>query len=363
MSIRFPELRLLDANANRAREGLRVLEDIARLGLGNRPLCARVKALRHDLKAALDAAGVDGLALLAHRDTAGDVGTDVTGSTEGKRAGLRDIAAAAGKRVAEALRVIEEVVKIASVAEVGGPTNAPARPRAWEVVEAIRYRAYDVERDLLLAMGTGRSVQWRLCVLLTESLCLKPWEEVAAAALEGGADCLQLREKSLSDGELLKRAKWLVELAKGRAAVIVNDRPDIALLAGADGVHLGQDDLPVASVRALAGERLLVGVSTHDLGEARAAAHAGADYCGVGAMFATATKLRETSGVDYLRTYLADDQLARRPHLAIGGITPENIGQLMAAGCRGVAVSGVVCGREQPAEVCKTLLEAMASVT
>ncbi len=349
-----PTARLTDANANRAREALRVMEDVARLGLDHAGLAERAKAVRHGLAAALVAAGIDGLAGLAVRDTAGDVGTQISGAGEGQRAGLREVAAAACKRLTEALRVLEECAKV-------GP-GAPTGPGdgAWQHIEALRYRAYDLERDLMLALGTGRAVQWRLCVLITQALCRRPWEEVIEGALTGGADCLQLREKHMTDRELLGRARRLVEMCRRRAVVIVNDRPDIALLAGADGVHLGQTDLPVRAVRELAGSRLLAGVSTHDLAEARAAVHAGADYCGVGAMFATPTKQRMVSGATYLREYLAVPVLAGVPHLAIGGVTPENARELAAAGARGVAVSACVCGEENPEHACRALCAALS---
>ena len=143
-------------------------------------------------------------------------------------------------------------------------------------------------------------------------------------------------------------------------SVIINDRTDIALLAGASGVHLGQEDASVASVRELAGERLLVGVSTHDFAEARKALHDGADYVGVGAMFRTATKDRDTSGPEYLAAFLELTREQRPlPHLAIGGIAPENVGDLVAVGCRGVAVSSVVCGSDDPAGVCRRLRGAL----
>jgi thiamine-phosphate pyrophosphorylase len=176
---------------------------------------------------------------------------------------------------------------------------------------------------------------------------------------------VQLREKALEGGELLARARRLVEIVRevrgeeraGLPAVVVNDRPDVALLAGADGVHLGQTDLPIAEVRRLAGFRLLVGVSTANLEQARAAVRGGADYCGVGPMFATRTKDKPVlSGPEYLRGYVGDPATSLRPHLAIGGITPENVGRLYEVGCRGIAVSAVVCGAEDPAGVCRALL-------
>jgi thiamine-phosphate pyrophosphorylase len=341
-----PLLRIIDANANRAREALRVMEDVARFGLDDAALCERLKHLRHALRTALDQPPLDPLLLLASRDVAGDEGRDVKTAAERTRAGLRDLAAAAAARLTEALRSIEEAAKA---------VGADASP-----IESLRYRAYEAGQVLLMALPSGLCPQWRLCVLLTESLCRGPWEDVAAAAIRGGADCLQLREKTLEDSELLARARALVAIARDSdppVSVVVNDRPDIALLTGADGVHLGQADLPVAEVRALAGSGLLVGVSTSHPAEARAAVRSGADYCGVGPMFATTTKHKPSlSGPDYLRAYLGEPVLTACPHLAIGGITPANVALLRNAGCRGVAVSSAVCSAENPEAACRALL-------
>lgn len=330
----------MDANLNRSREALRVIEDVARLGFEDEALCGRIKAIRHEISRVIASVPGGEARVLAQRDTAGDVGTGVSTSSEMARGGVRDIASAACKRLTEALRVVEECLKVESSEDAARVARA-------------RYAAYDIERDLLLRFGTGRGVQWRLCVLVTESLCKRPWLEVAREAVFGGADCLQLREKTMEGGEMVRRARRLKELG---VAVIVNDRVDVALAAGTDGVHLGTGDLSIRNARSIAGDRLIIGASTHDLGEARAAVEAGADYCGVGAMFPTSTKARTAAGVDYVREYLSEPACSKVPHLAIGGITPTNVGVLRAAGCVGVAVSGAVCGSDDPAEVCRALL-------
>jgi thiamine-phosphate pyrophosphorylase len=353
-----PPLRLLDANLNRAREALRVMEDAARLGLDDAALAAALKEARHALRAVAERAGIDPLGLVAWRDTPGDVGTAHTAPAERDRRTLADVAIAAGKRAGEALRVIEETAKALPGPGPGGSGGASAAEEA----KALRYRVYELERRLVLALGTGRGRQWRLCVLITEALCTHhPWAVVAERALEAGADCLQLREKSMDSGPLLARARRLAAMCRERgAALIVNDRPDVALLSGASGVHVGQTDLAVADVRRLAGASLLVGVSTADMGQALAAAYAGADYCGCGPMFPTSTKHKPVlSGPEYLRQYLADQRTARVPHLAISGITPAMVPELVRAGCRGVAVSSAVCSAPEPGEVCRALLEAL----
>lgn len=357
---------MIDANWNRAREALRVMEDAARFTLDDAALCAELKGIRHGLRDVIEGAGVDRGVLLAHRDTPGDVGTGVTTESEGERAGLAGVVAAAGARLGEALRVIEECLKVRGTEPLRrgeGPSGSGTQDAAERVggtVEALRYRAYEAERRVVLALGTGRAEQWRLCVLISERLCRRAWEDVARAAIAGGADCLQLREKDLDDGELLARARLLREVAEGRAAVVINDRPDIALLAGADGVHLGQTDMSVRDARRIVGFGLLIGVSTENLGQARAAARDGADYCGVGPMFSTTTKEKpRLAGPAYLGEYVTDPVTRERPHLAIGGITPGNVELLREAGCRGVAVSSAVCGAEDPGGVCRAILDAI----
>lgn len=347
-------LRIIDANANRAREALRVMEDVARFNLNDASLSGALKSLRHDLRAAIDRIpGAD--RLLAHRDTPRDVGTRITTDAEHQRESTRDIALAASRRLTESLRSIEECCK-----SIGGPSRE---------FEAMRYRAYDIEKQLIGALPASRADfrGWRLCVLITESLCTHhDWQTVAQRCLDAGADCLQLREKELDGAELLRRAQFLVELARPfHAAVIVNDRVDVAMRAGATGVHVGQTDLSVHDVRALAGDDLLVGVSTTTLEQAHQARADGADYCGVGAMFPTTTKRKDAiAGPSLLRDYLAADP-PFPPALAIGGITLDNLPRLLdAAGrCFGVAVSAAVVSSRDPASVCRALLDALPPIS
>ncbi len=339
--------RLLDASANRAREGLRTLEDVARFVLDDAALCTAIKRIRHDLSGSVAALPLAPGLLLSARDTPGDVGTGVSTSRERSRQDLAAVASAAAKRTGEALRSIEEVSKT-----LGGDSAA---------FEALRYRVYDTERTLLVRLGR-EAPQWRLCVLITASLCeTLPWERVARLAIEGGADCLQLREKDLPDRELLARASTLVEIARASGAhAIINDRPDIALLSAADGVHLGQGDLEPGEARRVLGAGSIVGVSTSCIGDARRAVEGGASYCGLGPMFPSTTKPKPgLAGPDYARAYLDDPVTRDTPHLAISGVGAVNVGQLASIGVRGVAVSSEVCAARAPDEACRAILGAL----
>jgi len=162
--------------------------------------------------------------------------------------------------------------------------------------------------------------------------------DLAAALLEGGARLLQLRLKAAPAREVLEIARVVRPLVREAGALlIVNDRPDVARAAGADGVHLGQDDLPVAAARTVLGAGGIVGVSTHSVGQARAAVAAGADYLGVGPVFETTSKVGALAarGLDLVRAVRHEVTL---PLVAIGGITPATAPDVRAAGADAVAM-------------------------
>lgn len=204
------------------------------------------------------------------------------------------------------------------------------------------------------AAATEHLRQVRLYVLLTEAVCSRGWYETALGAIDGGADCLQLREPMLPDSELLRRARCLSEFCRSRGVLfVVNDRPDIARLAGADGVHVGQNDLPVSEVRRITGAGTLVGVSTHDSRELGVALAAGPDYVAVGRMFVSRTKPSSTvAGVAFLREALARSPV---PVVPIGGITADNAGRLLDAGARCLAVCEAVVSAKDPATAAASL--------
>jgi thiamine-phosphate pyrophosphorylase len=333
-------LRILDANANRAREALRVIEDYARFSLDDAELSAALKQLRHDFASAT--ADLVAAAIL-HRDTPGDVGTATKTPSEQTREDLAHVVTAAGKRLGEALRTIEEYLKT---------TDAS---RAAQI-ESIRYRFYDIEQKVAFTLRPVACLfaDVRLYVLVTESLCKRPWLSVVQNAIEGGADCIQLREKAFESGELLSRARELVRICRPRNVLtIINDRPDIAVLADADGVHVGQADLPAREVRRLMGTRKILGVSTHQIEHAKQAVRDGADYIGVGPFFKSTTKTRDfVAGADYARQVVAQCPI---PGVAIAGINEQNVDEVLATGIRAVAVSSAVCVADDPREAAQRL--------
>jgi thiamine-phosphate pyrophosphorylase len=171
--------------------------------------------------------------------------------------------------------------------------------------------------------------------------------DVLDAALTGGCRLVQLRDKEWPSGRLLPVAERLrARCAAGGATFIVNDRVDLAVAVGADGVHLGQEDLPARAARPLLRPGMILGVSTHSVEQARAAQAEGADYIAVGSMFPTRSKAEfELVGPDLLRKLRAE---IRVPLIGIGGITHDNVGEVIAAGADGVAVISAVCAADDP---------------
>ncbi len=184
---------------------------------------------------------------------------------------------------------------------------------------------------------------------------------LAAALLAGGARLLQLRWKAANPRELLAAALAVRPLARAAGALfLVNDRPDIAHAAEADGVHLGQDDLPVAAARRVLGAQRLLGVSTHDLEQARAAEAAGADYIGVGPVYATTTK-SDALAPRGLALVTAVRAAVRCPLVAIGGITPETAPAVRAAGADAVAMVGALVRAPDPAAAVREVLARLSA--
>jgi thiamine-phosphate pyrophosphorylase len=177
-------------------------------------------------------------------------------------------------------------------------------------------------------------------------------EDLLRPALQGGVDVVQLRDKSGSDHAVVRAGRIFRRLCDAYDALfVVNDRPDLAIACGADGVHLGQDDIDVAAARGLVGDDLLIGVSTHSPAQVDCAGDA--DYFAVGPVFATPTKPEYTPVGTGLVRYAAER--AERPFFAIGGIDPTNVGDVIAAGARRVAVVRAIRDAPDPGEAARAL--------
>jgi thiamine-phosphate pyrophosphorylase len=339
--------RILDANADRAREALRVLEDHARFALDDAFLCGQWKQLRHDFAQAL--ALLPASIFLEARDTLRDVGTAISTQQEWQRTSLYDVVQANAKRLQEALRSLEEFGKTVSV-------------EFAQRIEKIRYQSYVLERAVVQGgQARERLADAQLYVLVTNALCRASLVGTVKEAVRGGAQIIQLREKNLDDRTLLGRARDVREVTRSSGVTfIVNDRPDIAKLADADGVHLGQDDLPIREARRILGPGALVGVSTHNLDQVRRAILEGADYIGVGPTFPSQTKdFAGCAGLDFIRGALAETSLVA---FAIGGIDLDNVVQVRARGAIRIAVSHAICAAADPRAAAQKLRQALGAL-
>lgn len=339
-------LRTLDAAANRAREGLRVVEDFVRFSLDDAHLSRQLKELRHELTERLQ--DLDRLGLVAARDTLGDVGTTIKTAREQARKLPLDIVQANCRRVGEALRTLEEFSKFV--------VSQLADPRLPSHLEQLRYRLYTVEKALATTLTSlDRLAGCDVYLLATESLCHHGVGPAVRQALEAGVSIVQLREKSMTDRRLLESARRIREWTREAGALfIMNDRADLAVLSEADGVHVGQDELTVREARRIVGSSRLVGVSTHTIEQARQAVLDGADYIGVGPVFTSGTKsFEQLAGLDFVRQVAAEIQL---PWFAIGGISSANLTAVKSAGATRVAVSGAICNSPIPGRAAEELI-------
>jgi thiamine-phosphate pyrophosphorylase len=325
--------RIIDASANRAREASRVVEDYCRFNLNDALLCREAKEIRHALTESLERARF--LPQLQSRDTLRDVGTAISTVDEFHRESPLAVAQTNLKRLQEALRSLEEYGKV--VADDIGRT-----------MERLRYRAYTLEKAVVSRAWAGEKLkQARLYLLVTGSACATSLEFLIEEAVAGGVDIIQLREKKLSDRELLSRARRVRQLTrKAGSLLIVNDRPDIARLSEADGVHLGQDDVPIPEARRIVGAEALIGISTHSIDQVRQAVMEGASYIGVGPVFPSATKpFADFPGLDFVRKVSEETTL---PAFALGGINPQNASEVLAAGATRIAVSSAIGAADEP---------------
>ncbi|MEL7497400.1 MAG: thiamine phosphate synthase [Planctomycetota bacterium] len=369
---KFSVIRILDAAANRASEGLRVVEDIARMHLDDPFLTESIKTSRHQLSSIVQ--NLLPTRFIVCRDTVGDVGTNIQTSSEYDRTSTyssnndtlnhwSSLAAANFKRVQQAIRTIEEIAKTEAVGEL--------TPRDQiEALEQLRYQSYTLEKNILNCLNAQSvfsspsiyvlidGIDWSshcdreqdtFDIQSTGKHSDSAWPtdwlssrfaKTICSLVAANVDWIQLRDKSLSDRQLIVAARLIKHLASNSATrLVINDRVDIAVLVGADAVHVGQDELSVSEARRIAGQELLIGVSTHSVEQAERAVRDGADYIGIGPVFPSNTKsFRHHIGPDGVRNVIERSSL---PAFAIGGIDVSNVEQLTQIGCHRIAVSGV----------------------
>jgi len=347
---------MIDANLNRSSEGLRVLEDVARFLLNDAELSQRLRTLRHNLARETKSLSAE---LLSHRDSEHDVGGHYSKNRgqameETSLRTLLDLVTANGKRVEESLRVIEELAKL--------PDLSPMLNSAS--FEQIRFALYTLERDLISRISRRERVKRMagLYVILDRQfLAGRDESDVATQIIEGGARVIQLRDKQSRKGELLILAQKLKELCNQAGVLfIINDYLDLALAVDADGLHIGQEDLPLPVVRSQLPIDKLVGCSVTTPIQATKAQNEGADYIAVGSMFPTTTKKEAiVVGVDMLKEI---KRTVSTPVVAIGGINHSNVAEVINAGADAVAVVNAVLSEKDVKKAVQKLVAEMDSV-
>jgi thiamine-phosphate pyrophosphorylase len=336
-------LRMIDANLNRSGEGLRVLEDVARFILNNAELCQRLRTLRHDLAQETKALRVG---LLSQRDAENDVGR-LNHIPPGEKKlnvkttslqGLLDSVTANAKRVEESLRVIEELAKLPDI-------NSKLNPAKFEQA---RFTLYTLERDLISRISRRdkiESISGLYVILDRQFLNGRDELDVTRQIIEGGARIIQYRDKQSKKGELLLVAHRLREFCSQAGILfIINDHLDVAMAVGADGLHVGQEDLPLPVIRRELPIDRIIGCSVTTLSQAVKAQTEGADYIAIGSIFHTTTK-REATVVG-LDTPKEIKRTVSIPVVAIGGINHNNVDEVVAAGADAIAVVSAVLGEK-----------------
>lgn len=317
--------RILDANLDRAREGLRIVEEWCRFGLNHVEFTEECKNLRQEL------ARWHSPEIRAARDTPNDPGTELTHPQEQHRTNVTQVLQANFCRVQEAMRVLEEYSKI-------------SLPQMSAACKQMRYQVYTLESNLI---GHQRHQKlWRSHLYLVTSASDRLFE-VVEAALQGGLPLVQYRDKHADDLTRIRIGEKLRQLChRYDALFIMNDRADLALATDADGVHLGQEDIPVALARQILGPKRIIGRSTTNPDEMHRAIQEGADYIGVGPVYATPTKPgKPAAGLDYVR-YATEHSPV--PWFAIGGINTDNLNESLSVGAERVAVVRAIMEAEQP---------------
>ena len=335
--------RILDAEINRISEGLRVIEDAARFTLDNKTLSSTARELRHKTRKEISHSNSE---LISSRDSKNDIGLKI--SQEKKldtKNGLMDLITANFKRIQEGLRSIEENLKVIN------------RYKMSKVYEQLRFDAYNLEKDFILEYNKFL----RFSPLNTDIYCITAEKfskgrsniEVVKSMINADIKIIQYREKEKTQKEKLSECIKIRQLTKDAGVTfIVNDDITLAQIIDADGIHLGQDDFPLPEVRTIIGEKMILGLSTHNPKQALDAIKAGADYIGVGPIHRTYTKenVCDPVGYKYLEWVIENINL---PFVAIGGIKLNNLHETVKRKAKCIAMVTEIVGAENIEETIK----------
>lgn len=335
-------VRLIDSNINRVCEGLRVLEDISRFKFNYYEISKDLKELRHNIRKAYNKTDQE---LLKSRDVLSDIGLAVTENLDIKREkNTVSLLCANFKRVQEGLRTLEELAK------------TDLSSKEITIFERSRYISYDLEKRFISKVSrSGFKLPELYGITYHKDSCGRSNIEVVQEMIKAGIKLIQYREKDLSIKDRYIECKTIRKLTKeSEVLFIINDHIDIAMLVDADGVHIGQDDIPISQVRKLLGDDKIIGLSTHSPEQAKKAVDEGADYIGVGPIFKTRTKVNVCDPVGFSYLEWVENNITI-PYVAIGGIKEHNLHEILKRGADSVALVSEITGNPNIPEKVKQL--------
>ncbi len=320
----MPFLRIIDVNLNRLDESLKLIEDIIRFNITDHDLLSQIRIIRKELldfKRRLPVKNVI-QARQSRKDPGRKAGFDLKRTKPSNAVLLSNIT-----RAKEAARTLEETCKTLDI-------------ESSRRMKEIRFKIYDLEKDIITKIT--KKFDPSLHVIIDEHYLQScDVAEVTKILAANGATMIQLRVKSLSDRIFLKFAKKISNaIRKEKVKFIINNRPDIAMACNAHGVHLGKKDMPVSAARMIMGEMAIIGASAHNVREAKQAEREGADYLGVGALYATETK--EDARPCKISTLRSICRSTKIPVIGIGGVNDRNYKSILRAGASGIAVASFV---------------------
>ncbi len=329
---------LIDANLDRAREGLRVIEDWCRFGLHKKEYVILIKDWRQQL-------GQQHYEIYKKaRLTSSDESAGLNHPAQKDRKQPKEIVAANFARVQEALRVLEEFCR-------------SSHPELSTISAKIRYKIYDLEISVL--KDSEKNNRFKKLHSSKLYLITKPNPnlfDIVLSALNAGVNMIQYRCKNGNDLDNFREANALALLCKKKKSLlIINDRIDIALACDADGVHLGQTDIPLEIGRKMIGPEKIIGLSTHSLDQIKQAENKTCDYVGIGPIFPTVSKPSEKHlGLESLKKLSLKTNL---PYFAIGGINKMNISEITKTGTKRVAIINGIMDEKDTSSTVRYLIE------
>jgi thiamine-phosphate pyrophosphorylase len=337
--------RIIDAEINRVSEGVRVIEDVSRFSLADKDLSCRLRDLRHKTRREISALNEK---LIQNRNSENDIGLSISRKNMiDNKGNIQDLITANFKRIQEGLRCLEESTKVVN------------HYKESKVYEQLRFDAYTLEKDFnmeFFKMTRGSQLNTDLYGITGSKFSKgRTNKEVVTAMINANIKIIQYREKEKSLKEKLIECIEIRKLTKdANVTFIVNDDITLAQIVNADGIHLGQDDLPLQKVRGIIGKKMILGLSTHSPEQALNAVKIGADYIGVGPIFKTYTKKDVCApvGLGYLEWVVENIQL---PFVAIGGIKSHNMREVVSRKAKCIAMVTEIVGADDIEEIIKSI--------